>query len=206
MSEQTGTMHRRRRPCRPVRGWYRPIRNLPRSTREVLDVQMYPDVRSSPSGPLNQPYDAAGWTLPLSMGVTVTPIQAAIGADVRAKMRLLGPLPDPKAKPTPYNLTASADRATFDSVPGVGFDASPAAAAIVPPAGKITGTGTALALDPAQNNTFRAMNRAWKAGVTVQYVPSGKVPRERAVGDGPERAREDARAHSRARERDRHAR
>jgi Zinc carboxypeptidase len=142
-------------------------------TREVLDVQVYPDVRSSPSEPLNQPYDAAGWTLPLSMGVTVTPIQATIGADVRAKMRLLGTLPDPKAKPTPYNLTASADLATFDSVPGVGFDASPAAAAIVPPVGKITGTGTALALDPAQNNAFRAMNKAWKAGVTVQYA-SGK--------------------------------
>src|SRR5262249_11927077 len=62
---------------------------------------------------------------------------------------------------------------SFDSVPGVGFDTSPSAAAILPPSGKITGSGTALALDPAQNNTFRALNRAWKAGVNVQYA-SGK--------------------------------
>jgi hypothetical protein len=141
--------------------------------REVLDPQVYPDVRSSPSEPLNQPYDAAGWTLPLSMGVTVTPIQAPIASDARGKMKLLGTLPDPKAKPTAYNLTASADLATFDSVPGAGFDVSPAAASIVPPAGKIAGTGAALALDPAQNNTFRALNQSWKAGVNVQYA-SGK--------------------------------
>jgi hypothetical protein len=141
--------------------------------REVLDPQAYPDVRATPTAPLNQPYDAAGWTLPLSMGVTVTAIQQPLAPDVRAKMKLLGPLPDPKAKPTPYNLTASNDAATFDSVPGIGFDASPNAAAVVPPAGKISGSGTALALDPAQNNTFRALNRAWKAGLDVQYA-SGK--------------------------------
>src|SRR4029453_11043826 len=37
--------------------------------REVLDVQKYPEIRESPDGPLDQPYDAAGWTLPLAMGV-----------------------------------------------------------------------------------------------------------------------------------------
>ena len=141
--------------------------------REVLDVQVYPNVRSSPDAPLDQPYDAAGWTLPLSMGVTVTAVQAPLTADVRAKMKLLGSVADPKAKPTPYNLTTSSDAASFDSAPGVGFDASPAAAAIVPPPGTITGAGTGLALDPAQNNTFRALNRAWKAGVDVQFA-SGK--------------------------------
>src|SRR5688572_9388136 len=49
----------------------------------------------------------------------------------------------------------------------VGFDTNSTAAAIVPPAGKITGTGPALSLDPAQNNTFAALNRAWKLGARV---------------------------------------
>ena len=42
--------------------------------REVLDVQKYPEIRESPNGPLDQPYDAAGWTLPLAMGVKVVPV------------------------------------------------------------------------------------------------------------------------------------
>ena len=40
----------------------------------------------------------------------------------------------------------------------------------MPPPGRITGTGPGLALDPAQNNTFRALNRAWKAGLDVHVV------------------------------------
>jgi len=35
---------------------------------------------------------------------------------------------------------------------------------------KITGSGPALALDPAQNNTYRAINRAWKSGGAVQFA------------------------------------
>jgi Zinc carboxypeptidase len=139
--------------------------------REVLDVQKYPEIRESPGGPLDQPYDAAGWTLPLQMGVTVTPVAEPLAADVRAKMRQLGPTPDPKLKPTPYNMTDRGDASPFDSVPGIGFDASPNAAAVVPPAGRITGSGAALAISPAQNNAFRAVNRAWKAGLDVAFVP-----------------------------------
>jgi hypothetical protein len=138
--------------------------------REVLDAQKYPDVRESPNGPLDTPYDAAGWTLPMQMGVKVTAVTAPLGDDVRRNMKLLGPAPDPRAKPAPYNLAAGADAAPFDSAPGIGFDASPAAAAIVPLAGKIAGAGPSLALNPAENNTFRALNRAWKAGLDVQFV------------------------------------
>jgi hypothetical protein len=82
----------------------------------------------------------------------------------------LGPAPDVKVTPTPYNLNDAPDAAPFDSVPGIGFNASAAAAAIVPPAGTIVGTGPSLVVDPAQNNAFRAINRAWEQGATVQFA------------------------------------
>jgi hypothetical protein len=136
--------------------------------REVLDVQRYPDLRQFPGGPPQRPYDAAGWTLPLQMGVRVVPEMTPLSADARAKMKLLGPLPDVKVKPSPYGTSAE-DAAAFDSVPGPGFDTNLSAAAIVPPPGKISGTGPVLALDPAQNNSYRAINRAWKSGGAVQF-------------------------------------
>ncbi|HET7694671.1 MAG TPA: M14 metallopeptidase family protein [Vicinamibacterales bacterium] len=137
--------------------------------REVLDVQRYPDLRQYPGGPPERPYDAAGWTLPLQMGIRVAAASTPLSADVRTKMKLLGPPPDVKVKPVPYS-SADRDAAPYDSVPGAGFDTHPGAAAIVPPGGRITGEGAALALDPAQNNTYRALNRAWASGGSVHYA------------------------------------
>jgi hypothetical protein len=137
--------------------------------REVLDVQRYPDLRQFPGGPPERPYDAAGWTLPMQMGVKVIPAATALTAEARAGLKLLGPMPQPRITPTPYP-NGKADSAPFDSVPGSGFDTEPAAAAVVPPAGRISGSGPALSLDPAQNNAFRAINRAWTAGGAVQFA------------------------------------
>src|SRR5262249_23159113 len=120
--------------------------------REVLDVQRYPDLRQYPGGPPERPYDAAGWTLPLPIGVTVAAAATPLARETRAKMKLLGPAPDVKVKPSPYP-GAPQDAAPFDSVPGSGFDTAPSASAIVPPVGKATGSGPSLSLDPAQNNT-----------------------------------------------------
>ena len=142
--------------------------------REVLDVQRYPDLRQYPGGPPERPYDAAGWTLPLQMGVRVAVASNPLDAPIRSKMKLLGPPIDFKVKPTPYT-SAPEDAAAFDSVPGAGFDTSPAAAAIVPPVGRVTGSGSALFLDAAQNNSYRALNRAWKAGASVQFADDNYV-------------------------------
>ncbi len=139
--------------------------------REVLDVQKYPDLRQFPGGPPLRPYDAAGWTLPLQMGVEVVAVSTPITAEMRATMKALGPSPVARITPLPYVSSAASDSSAFDSVPGVGFDASPLAAGIVPPSGAIVGSGPALALNPAQNNAFRAINRAWKAGASVQFSP-----------------------------------
>jgi hypothetical protein len=154
----------------PAGSWVVPTdQEFAAMAREVLDVQRYPDLRQYPGGPPERPYDAAGWTLPMQMGVTVVAAAAPLAPDVRAKMKLLGPMPDLKVKPSPY-AGAAQDAARFDSVPGSGFDTEPSAAAIVPPAGKMTGTGSALSLDPAQNNSYRAINQAWKQGGSLQFA------------------------------------
>jgi Zinc carboxypeptidase len=138
--------------------------------RQVLNVQKYPDLRQYPGGPPVRPYDAAGWTLPLQMGVKMFASTLPLTDEVRASMKVLGGMPDLKAKPRPYDSTASIDAAPFDSVPGIGFDSRPNAAAIVPPPGRVTGYGPDLVVDPAQNNAFRAINRAWKERGSVHRI------------------------------------
>jgi hypothetical protein len=102
------------------------------------------------------------------MGVRVVAVTKPISGEMRAAMRILGREHDPRAKPTPYIDRAARDAASFDSVPGIGFDTNASAAMIVPRPGRIDGEGAVLALDPAQNNTFRAINRALAAGLDVQ--------------------------------------
>ena len=143
------------------------------TARQVLEVQKYPELRESPDGPLEQPYDAAGWTLPYQMGVEVAAVTTPLSTEAKGALTALGGAPSFTAAPVAYD-SGSADKAPFDSLPGLGFESNPTAAAIVPPPGKATGTGAVLLVDPAQNNSFRALNRAWKAGGTVRYVaPAG---------------------------------
>ncbi|MGH9144356.1 MAG: M14 family zinc carboxypeptidase [Vicinamibacterales bacterium] len=136
--------------------------------REVLDAQAYPDLRQYPGGPPERPYDAAGWSLPLQMGVRVVVAASPLTSDTRMKMKLIGALPQARVKPTAYDAALQTDAAPFDSLPGVGFNTDQESAAIVPPPGRISGSGPVLVVDPAQNNTFKAINRTWKLGGTVQ--------------------------------------
>jgi len=130
--------------------------------RQVLEVQRYPDLREYPEGPPEQPYDAAGWTLPAQMGVRVVAATQPLSDEAKAAVRPV------RAEPLAWDA-AVADASPFDAAPGVGFDDQRVAAAIRPPAGRIAGSGPALLLDPAQNNSFKALNAAWDAGASVRF-------------------------------------
>lgn len=131
--------------------------------RQLFAVQEYPDLREYPEGPPEQPYDVSGWTLPYLFDVRVVEARSPLGPEVRAL------LTDVSAEPLPWN--SEGDAQAWDTPPGVGFDSNPIARGIVPPAGSVSGGGGALVLDPAQNNTYKALNRAWAAGARVRFAP-----------------------------------
>jgi len=141
--------------------------------RQVLDIQSYPDLREFPEGPPEQPYDAAGWTLPYQMDVRVVAASTPLGEDVRGALVL--------AEGTASDWASgelAVESAAFDSVPGVGFDTDANASGIAPPAGSITGSGASVSVSAGQNNAFRAVNAAWNQGGTVsldgdRFVLSG---------------------------------
>lgn len=47
---------------------------------DLMEKQNYPDLRQSPGGPPIPPYDLAGWTLPMQMGVTVDKVMEKFAA------------------------------------------------------------------------------------------------------------------------------
>jgi len=51
---------------------------------DLLEPQEYPDRYQYPGGPPDPPYDLAGWTLPMQMGITVDRIDTAFNAPLEA--------------------------------------------------------------------------------------------------------------------------
>jgi len=135
--------------------------------RQLFEAQEYPDLREYPEGPPEQPYDAAGWTLPFQMDVNVIEIRSPLSADARAAIR--------PVRGTPTDAHAS---------PDAPFSTDSIAAGIVTPAGSVTGSGDRLAVDPAQNDAFRLIGQALAAGGAVGMIPGTKGRSGRYVVSG----------------------
>ncbi|HEV8448010.1 MAG TPA: M14 metallopeptidase family protein [Gemmatimonadaceae bacterium] len=137
--------------------------------RELFEPQKYPDMGE------DTPYDAAGWTLPYQMGVNVVEGKTPLGDDIRAS------LTSPRGAPIDWHTD-----------PNEPFTTNAEAAGIVPAAGEITGSGDALLLDPAQNNSFKLINRALAAGATLRFAPASGSRGARYVVTGLDPAKADA--------------
>jgi hypothetical protein len=161
-----GTTHRRG-------AWVIPMdQEFAELVRQLFDVQEYPDLREYPEGPPEQPYDAAGWTLPFQMDVNVVEVRSPLPADARTAIRAV------RGTPTDPRASAEAPFST-DSV----------ASGIAPPPASITGSGDRLAVDPAQNDAFRLISRALAAGGSVRAVAGARGQGTRYVVSGVSMAR-----------------
>jgi hypothetical protein len=139
--------------------------------RQLFEPQEYPDLREYPEGPPEQPYDAAGWTLPFQMDVNVVEVRSPLAADVRDAIKpVRGKTTDRSATDAPF---------TTDSI----------ASGITPPPGTITGAGDRLAVDPGQNDAFRLIAQALGAGGAVRAVAGGRGQGTRYVVSGVPMAR-----------------
>jgi hypothetical protein len=140
----------------PAGTWIIPLdQEFGELVRQLFEPQDYPDLREFPGGPPDQPYDAAGWTLPYQMGVNVVEVKTPIPPAARASMKV--------AEGTPTDWRAAADAP---------FSIRAGAAGIHTPKGTVTGKGNSLAVDAAQNNTFRLLNRAFADKVAVRFEPA----------------------------------
>lgn len=161
--------------------------------RQLFDLQEYPDLRDFPEGPPSQPYDFAGWTLPVQMGVRVRAAMAPVPPAERAAwLPVRGDSVDWRETPSAPDLTSGAetpaspvdgfatddhggktprvDATAFDTPRDEGFDTHPVAAGVMPPTGGVSGSGAALLADPAQNNAFRVVNAALADGARVRFA------------------------------------
>ena len=60
---------------------------------DLLEKQVYPDTRVDPNGEIKAPYDIAGWTLPMQMGVTVDFVEDDVDAAGERLAGVIGPEP-----------------------------------------------------------------------------------------------------------------
>ncbi len=61
--------------------------------KDLLERQRYPDRRLHPDGPPDTPYDVAGWTLPLQMGVEAVEVQTPFEATLDLETGTIRPAP-----------------------------------------------------------------------------------------------------------------
>jgi Zinc carboxypeptidase len=160
----------------PAGTWVIPMaQEFAQFVKQLMEPQDYPDLREFPGGPPEQPYDAAGWTLPYQMNVHVVEAREPLTAAFTGAL-------------APVAGTAT----DWHAAPDAPFTTNAEAAGIAPLPGGITGSGPALSLDPAQTNAFRFINRALAGGATLSFDPGGNGRSGRYVVSGLAPAKADA--------------
>ncbi len=96
--------------------------------KDMMERQEYPDRRVYPEGPAESPYDTAGWTLPLQMGVRVVAAVSPFQADLTrvTDVKATKVVPTPTFLPAGYMTKrfGNADYAAVNSLLEAGYETS----------------------------------------------------------------------------------
>jgi hypothetical protein len=57
--------------------------------KELFEPQEWPDLRATPNGPPQRPYDVSGWTLPMQMGVETSVVTTPLAAQQRSGLHAI---------------------------------------------------------------------------------------------------------------------
>jgi len=60
---------------------------------DLMEPQNYPEIRAGTTGPTKRPYDVAGWTLPMQMGVKVQRVDDLVNVQLEEASRVAAPAP-----------------------------------------------------------------------------------------------------------------
>ncbi len=155
--------------------------------KELFEPQQYPDLRESPNGPPILPYDVAGWTLPMQMGVEVVTVVEPVSPEQRAGLRRIEQFTPPaesrRLEPSP--ATAGRRGASVPQAPAW------------MPAGAVQGTGPVFMISHRPNNSFKAIHEVLAAGGQVGFAKAETEPGTMVVsGVDRDRMAEIARKHS----------
>lgn len=82
-------------------------------TQALLEKQKYPNLRQYPGGPPVPPYDNAGWTLPLQMGVSCQQIENPFKAKLEKLEKVPYPVLTPPSEISPYIVLDSRENASY---------------------------------------------------------------------------------------------
>jgi hypothetical protein len=85
----------------------------------LLEKQKYPDIREYPGGPPTPPYDNAGWTLPLQMGVACDQIDHPFEVKLEKIEKVTFPAATLPPDSAPYILLDSRNNASYAVVFGL---------------------------------------------------------------------------------------
>ncbi|MCH8148724.1 MAG: peptidase M14 [Planctomycetes bacterium] len=96
--------------------------------KDMMERQLYPDRREYKDGPAESPYDAAGWTLPLQMGVTtveaVMPFAASLERVEKVEARKVVPPGSPITSAYITKRQSNNDYRIINALLADGFDVS----------------------------------------------------------------------------------